>query len=103
MYNLLPISRFSKTLTCKMLCIASISCLSFSSWAFTFNDVVAKAEKLSKKSYVQPSKNIPSELSSLQFLLNMIKLIGMIVRVVLNLSFIMKVCISTRRLKLTKL
>ena len=67
MYNLLPISRFSKTLTCKMLCIASISCLSFSSWAFTFNDVVAKAEKLSKKSYVQPSKNIPSELSSLQF------------------------------------
>lgn len=67
MYNLLPISRFSKTLTCKIVCIASLSCLSFSSWAFTFNDVVTQAEKLSKKAYVQPSKNIPSELSSLQF------------------------------------
>lgn len=67
MYNLLPISRFSKTLTCKIICIASLSCLSFSSWAFTFNDVVTQAEKLSKKAYVQPSKNIPSELSSLQF------------------------------------
>lgn len=67
MYNLLPISRLSKTLTCKIVCIASLSCLSFSSWAFTFNDVVTQAEKLSKKAYVQPSKNIPSELSSLQF------------------------------------
>ena len=67
MYNLTPVSRFSKTLTCKIICIASLSCLSFSSWAFTFNDVVTKAEKLSKKAYVQPSKNLPSELSSLQF------------------------------------
>ena len=67
MSNLFPISRFSKTLTYKIVCIASLSCLSFSSWAFTFNDVVTKAEKLSKKAYVQPSKNIPSELSSLQF------------------------------------
>ena len=67
MYNLLPLSQFSKTVTCKMLCIVSALCISFSSYAFSFNDVVTKAEKLAKKSYVQPSKNIPNELASLQF------------------------------------
>ncbi|NUF27447.1 glucans biosynthesis protein [Gilliamella bombicola] len=67
MYNLLPNNSFNKILICKVLCVACVSCISFSSWAFSFDDVVAKAEKLSKKAYVQPSKNIPNELASLQF------------------------------------
>nr|WP_267333361.1 MULTISPECIES: glucan biosynthesis protein G [unclassified Gilliamella] len=67
MHNLLPISQFSKTFTGKMLCVVSASCISFSSWAFSFNDVVTQAENLSKQAYVQPTKNIPNELSSLQF------------------------------------
>ena len=67
MYNLLPISQFSKTVTCKILCIVSTLCISFSSSAFSFKDVVTKAEKLSKKNYVQPTKNIPNELATLQF------------------------------------
>ncbi|WP_081297883.1 MULTISPECIES: glucan biosynthesis protein G [unclassified Gilliamella] len=67
MYNLLPNTPFSKKLISKMLCMACVSCISFSSWAFSFDDVAEKAEKLSKKAYVQPSKNIPNELASLQF------------------------------------
>ena len=67
MYNLFSIRKFNKILICKLLCLASASCISISAWAFSFDDVVAKAEKLSKKAYVQPSKNIPNELASLQF------------------------------------
>ncbi|WP_255305756.1 glucan biosynthesis protein G [Gilliamella sp. Fer4-1] len=67
MYNLLPNTPFSKKLISKVLCMACVSCISFSSWAFSFDDIAEKAEKLSKKAYVQPSKNIPNELASLQF------------------------------------
>ncbi|KDN10816.1 MULTISPECIES: glucan biosynthesis protein G [unclassified Gilliamella] len=67
MCNLFPIHKFNKTLICKVLCLASATCISFSAWAFSLDDVVEKAEKLSKKAYVQPSKNIPNELASLQF------------------------------------
>ncbi|WP_208609957.1 glucan biosynthesis protein G [Gilliamella mensalis] len=67
MYNLLPIRQFNKMLTCKLLCLASATCLSFSACAFSLENVIAKAEKLSKQAYVQPSKNIPDKLASLQF------------------------------------
>lgn len=67
MYNLFSMSQYSKKLICKLLFVASVTCVSFSALAFSFDDVAEKAENLSKKDYVQPSKNIPSELASLQF------------------------------------
>lgn len=67
MHNLLPNSQFYKTVTCKIFCICAVSLISFSSWAFSYEDVINKAKDLSKKTYQQPSKNIPSELASLQF------------------------------------
>ncbi|OCG09107.1 glucan biosynthesis protein G [Gilliamella sp. wkB178] len=67
MLNLLPTSHFNKTIAYKLLGACSIACISFSSWAFSFNDVVTQAENLSKQAYVQPEKNIPNELASLQF------------------------------------
>ncbi|MDF7670206.1 glucan biosynthesis protein G [Orbaceae bacterium ESL0721] len=51
----------------QLLCLLSLSCFSSTSWAFSFNDVVNQAETLSKQNYVKPERNIPNELSSLQF------------------------------------
>lgn len=67
MNNLLPLNQSSKIFTCKILGILTASLISFSSWAFSFDDVIKKAEDLSHKAYEQPSKNLPKELSSLQF------------------------------------
>ncbi|MDF7666255.1 glucan biosynthesis protein G [Orbaceae bacterium ESL0727] len=77
MYNLLPFNRLNKKTNSRLsncqlvsrqlLCLLSLSCISFSSWAFSFNDVVGKAETLSKQGYVKPTRNIPNELASLQF------------------------------------
>ncbi|OCG33401.1 glucan biosynthesis protein G [Gilliamella sp. Choc4-2] len=67
MYKFLITNQFSKNIACKIICIFSALLISFSTWAFSYDDVVKKAEKLSKQAYEQPSKNIPSQLASLQF------------------------------------
>ncbi len=65
MYHLLPFTNKKKSY--RLLCLLSLSCASFSSWAFSFDDVVKQAETMSKQEYVQPTRNIPNELASLQF------------------------------------